>query len=199
MEDIAHNGYSTSLLIVGSYTSGQAEQARRCSDELCSYGIPHHIYAYPHNPRRPEVAARAMADHPTRTIVLMDVDCQVNGPLNGMELRIDPGTDVAFYCDLQVRSGPFRIEPDNCVTAFSRVVVLQQRGAGAHIWMMRWRQLGSTDLALLQVMLTSHDLSWQQLDPVYAGLNRGDAPRNAVITYANTARWGQAKQRAVLA
>ena len=78
-----------SYVVVGFYTPNYAEIAEDFRRNLQDKAIPHHLYSVDRigetwigeTLRKPSIVLRAMEDHPGKSIILMDVDCSVRGPL----------------------------------------------------------------------------------------------------------------------
>lgn len=112
-----------SYIVAGFYTPDYAELAANLTANLDQFSIPHHFYAVSkigetwmaQTLRKPEIALRAMDDHPGKSIILMDVDCTVRGPLDPLPTE----SDVTAYI-FTVRSKR-RIK--SCTS--SRVIVLR--------------------------------------------------------------------------
>lgn len=76
-----------SYLVTGFFTPDYRTLAERFSANLADRGIPHHLYAVDKAEwqrailMKPAILREAMWDHPRRRIVLMDVDCNVQGDI----------------------------------------------------------------------------------------------------------------------
>jgi hypothetical protein len=76
-------------LVCGWFTPDYRPLAQTLADQLSAHGAPHHILATEKTGswsrqilRKPTMVLRAMREHPNETIVFMDVDCLVRGPLD---------------------------------------------------------------------------------------------------------------------
>lgn len=110
-----------SYIVTGFYTANYSGLSRRLRDNLDAYSIPHAIYPVEHigetwlaQPlRKPSIVLRAMEEHPGRTVVLMDVDCTVHGPIDPI---ISDAADISIF---------LRTDRQYRVHCSSRVVVFR--------------------------------------------------------------------------
>jgi hypothetical protein len=74
-------------VVIGFFTPSYRRLAEEHTVNLSRYAIPHMLYAWEEGTwnltvmAKPAVVRRAMCEFPGRTIVLMDVDCDVRGPI----------------------------------------------------------------------------------------------------------------------
>jgi len=123
-------------IVTGFYTPNYAEIAETFRHNLKEHSIPHKIYAvdmlgetWQVQPlRKPEIALRALDEHPDRSVILMDVDCSVQGDLSPL---LEPRCDVAVY--------PLRNKRRGSLSASTRVVVVHQTVNARHL-LTAWHQ-----------------------------------------------------------
>lgn len=71
-------------IVTGFYTPDYQPLAIKFSDNLQAHGVPHVLYDVPKAAwarailLKPQIVARAMADHPGATVILMDIDCLIS-------------------------------------------------------------------------------------------------------------------------
>lgn len=108
-------------VVTGFYTPNYAEIAKTFIQNLESYSAPHKIYAVERlgdtwlgqTLRKPEIALRAIAEHPGATVILMDVDCTIHGSLEPLLLG---AADISLF---------IRAKRRDRVHCSSRVVVFR--------------------------------------------------------------------------
>jgi len=116
MIDLTYREDDANYCIVGFFTPNYRAIAKRFSDNLREYDIPHHLVAYPTLPsweaailRKPEVLAAFMNSHPDRVHVLMDVDSVVRGPLTPLAEVKGKDALVTFYKRRSMKAASSRI------------------------------------------------------------------------------------------
>lgn len=167
-----------------------ANLANDFSRRLSAIGQPHRFYVVDNHRNEPwaqlimrtktSLWRRAIADYPGAPLMFLDVDCIVNGPLDGA-FAFASNCDVAFAFFMKPRSF-------YCST---RVFILNPRPAAYH-FMARWQDLSSSGLhgteegSLCGVLSTQNTAARiKALPPHFAGIEHGKAPTNAIITHAS--------------
>jgi len=128
-----------SWIVCGWYTPDYSHWAERLRASLDATGAPHDIVMRPKLPggweantmAKPLAVREAMARHPDKVIVFLDVDCTVHGDLSPLA-RI--AADVAFYVRSRrrrgggirfgIRSGTLVLRPTPAARAFVDAWVL---------------------------------------------------------------------------
>lgn len=86
-------------IVCSFYTPNYADVVGRLSHSLDRHAVLHRLYAVDRigeawqlqTLRKPEIVLRAMGDYPGKTVILMDADCTVNGPLDPLLSDADIG------------------------------------------------------------------------------------------------------------
>src|SRR5690349_17002520 len=79
---------SSAYIVTGFFTPDYAELGASFAANLRTHAVPHHLYAASASAwqnailLKPQIVLRAMADYPGRTVVLMDIDCYLTGPMD---------------------------------------------------------------------------------------------------------------------
>lgn len=144
-----------SYVVVGFYTPNYAEIAKTFCRSLTEHSIPHKLYAVERlggswqaqTLRKPEIALRALDEHPDKSIILMDVDCSVHGDLSPL---VEAKCDVALY--------PYKNKRTGAMTVSTRAVVFHQT-PGARRLLAEWHE--KCDEAICQA-LTNNVTSWKR-------------------------------------
>lgn len=118
----------TSHVVVGFFTPNYRELAERLSANLSEFDLAHHFFAISATDwqsailLKPKVVGRARALYPAKSIVLMDVDCIVRGPLEPLFANTQ-NCDIALT--LRVKSGlePRDKKPCDRVWSSSRLII----------------------------------------------------------------------------
>ena len=123
-------------IVTGFYTPNYSEIAEVFRRNLLEHSVPHKLYSVDmlggtwqvQTLRKPEIALRALDEHPDKSVILMDVDCSVQGELSPLLI---PQCDIAVY--------PLRNKRRGTLSASTRVVVLHQT-EGARRLLKVWHQ-----------------------------------------------------------
>jgi hypothetical protein len=118
-EDIAQSGNAPAFLIVGFFTpdyrhlaDGLATSIRKHTDPV---KVGYHFYAVPKPAgtqwheiilKKPEIVLRAMAEHPGIPLVLMDVDCRIGGPIDGLAELVTGDVGVRYTPKMHASKNP---------------------------------------------------------------------------------------------
>jgi hypothetical protein len=135
-----------SYLVTGFYTPNYAGFAAEFAANLDTFRVPHRLYPVEmigstwlaQTLRKPEIVQRALADHPGKTIILMDIDCMVHGAL-------DPMTDSRADISMSIRVNAKR----GGAAASSRVLVVRPTDAARRL-IETWRTLCDDAVAQVQ-------------------------------------------------
>jgi len=127
---------------------------------------------------------RAMREHPHETIVFMDVDCIVRGPLDELVK-----TSADLTCSLFVKRRTGRRQRNDLS---SRVLVVRPT-PGAHRlvehWALKCQEDNSTEpefgdeCALFVALSQCTSSSWSAIDLRFAGRELPQAPKDAIIVH----------------
>ena len=109
MVDIVLRDDSKPWLIVGFFTPNYQPLAAKFAESLKRQGLPHHLFAVEpsgdwssETMRKPAIVLNAMKAYPDKTLILMDVDCIVNGPLDELS-NIVGNADFSCFPTLRVK------------------------------------------------------------------------------------------------
>ena len=182
--DIISPEMSRDWLVIGWFTPDYRGLAERFAGNLNRFAIPHHLFAKPigsgwDTSRKPSVILEAMDLYPGKTIILMDVDCIVDGDIRPV---LNFQRDVGFTLTPRRRRG----YKQTILTASSRVAVFKPTPASRR-FAESWRELcvpGTNDeVNLVACFVRNGDVSYAQLDQRYAAWEVGEknAPRGTVI------------------
>src|SRR5262245_20977405 len=111
-----------SWLVVGWFTPDYRRLAEMLADSLSRRKLPYHLFAKPaglgwNTSRKPSVVLEAMDRYPGKTLILMDVDCTVDGDISPL---------VELDCDLSFTLAARRRRHERItVIASSRVMVVK--------------------------------------------------------------------------
>lgn len=154
-----------SFVVVGFYTPNYAAIASRLAQSLDHNAVPHRLYAVERlgetwqgqTLRKPEILLRAMDDNPGKVIILMDVDCCVNGPLDPLVSDADIGLHI-------FQKGRRRVITSSRVIAFRPT-------PGARRVLDLWHQKCCAAIESLQTMrVKRHELMSHKLTETDEGL-----------------------------
>ena len=98
--DISECLTADSYIVTGFFTSDYHPIARRFAGQLTRHAISHWLYSW--SPEewqkailaKPLIVKRAMQGFPGRTIILMDIDCDVTGPIYPV---LECATDISLF------------------------------------------------------------------------------------------------------
>jgi len=183
-------------LVVGWFTPDYRLLATNLAFDLDRVGAPYHLYAEPFTSLtfhamtryKPAIVRQAWHDYPDRTLILLDVDCQVLDRID--ELAKVPG-DIGHWLKSRVRSGGhvrFRVA--------DRIMVLHPT-PGARKFVQLWQdQCDRTDLPHNGCSEWTHShalaqcsgVAFSQLPVAYAAQEVDEAPADAVIVHRSEHR-----------
>ena len=190
--DIVSEVPAGTYLAVGWFSPDYAPLAGRLADNLHQFGTPFHLYACEKRDGwdtrlKPTIALQAMEDYPGKTVILMDVDCRVNGDLA-------PLADLTGDVGICIRARPYmrRGKPrprQVVVMASSRVVVFKPFG-GAIAFAQEWQRLcaesqpeDGDETPLVWAYLQCPWVVYHQIAPAYAAQGALGAVSGAIIEH----------------
>lgn len=197
-----------SYVVVGFFTPDYRARAEAFSKNLSAFGIPHHLYAVLKTESwqsaillKPSIALRAMSHYPNRTIIQMDIDCRVSGPLGGM-LYVDNAADISLKMRVKISKRRALTWPS------SRVLVFRNKEAKKliHAWKIECDKvaLGTRmdqmcdEQALMRAIAKTTGVAIDQLPDAYAGFETGETNDIQVVSHDSahdTVRFMMAKRR----
>jgi hypothetical protein len=182
-------------VVTGFYTPDYAGLADEFADGLDAFQVPHHLYPVDQSAwenailLKPQILRRAMRDFPTKTVVLMDIDCRIRGhiapiiPFNG-DISLFMG--VRYHPKSRKKSARLRVLPS------SRVIVCRHTPATEKL-LRNWEALcraqdparpeKDDEQLLMQAIGTTEGLALNIIDKRYSGRDPRDAPPDAVIIH----------------
>jgi hypothetical protein len=176
LEDIT-GGTAGDWLVIGWFTPDYRPLAEEFAANLAKHGAPFHLWARPklakgwNTQQKPSVVLQAMDAYPSKTLVLMDVDCTVKGDKAPVaQVAGDVGINLKAR---QVRRWG-RWQRRLAIAASSRVVVFRPT-EGARAFAKEWRRLcetahyGGDETSMAWAYLVRSDVPYSFLDPLYAG------------------------------
>ncbi len=174
----------------GWFTPDYRPLAEALAAQLSAHGAPHHILATEKTGswsrqilRKPTMVLRAMREHPNETIVFMDVDCVVRGPLDDAVK-----TSADLTCSLFVKRRRGRQRND----LSSRVLVVRPTAGARQLvehWALQCQEANSIapefgdECALMVALSRCTSSSWSAIDQRFAGRELPQAPSGAIIVH----------------
>jgi hypothetical protein len=188
MQDLI-GGTPADWIVVGWFTPDYRPLAEKFAANLSQHNAPYHLFARAKTTagwsamQKPAVVLDAMRAHPSKTLVLMDVDCII----------LDDIAPVAGISgDVAITVKPRRVRlmwpPNRRLTlkAISRVVVFRPTD-GARRFAETWKRIcevspefGDED-ALARAFLSCHGAAISHLDSHYAGEEVPATPHHIVV------------------
>lgn len=180
-------------LAIGWFTPDYRPLAETFAANLDQHGVPYHLFAKPaldggwDTRRKPSVVLEAMSRYPSKTLVLMDVDCIVRGDIT--PVVVGDGADVGFTIKARPVSGRDRQSRKRVtLTVSSRVAVFRPTD-GARAFVREWERLcdragaGGDEEHMVWAYLLRPDISYVQIDQRYAGREVSGDVENAIIVH----------------
>jgi hypothetical protein len=161
-------------LVIGWFTPDYRPLAQTFAANLAKHGIPFHLWAKPaltgwNTSQKPSVVLAAMDAYPGKTLILMDVDCIVNGdiaPVAGI------ATDVSITVLARNVARTRRQRRHVGINCGSRVVVFRPT-PGARAFAVEWqsqvKQEENDEHAMAWAFLRCRDASYSFIDWRYSG------------------------------
>ncbi|WP_414462371.1 hypothetical protein [Hyphomicrobium sp. DY-1] len=182
-------------IVIGFYTPNYERLAVAFAKNLDQHAIPHHLYAVPASAwnnailLKPQIIKRALQDFPGKTVVLMDIDCNLLGPIApvvGFHGDISLYMGVRYHPKARKKSLRLRVLP-------SSRVILCHNTPNTNALIDTWQRLCADqdparpekddEQLLMEAIGTTHGLALNILDKRYSGRDPLDAPKDAVITH----------------
>jgi hypothetical protein len=176
-------------LVIGWFTPDYRPLAERFAANLEAHGAPFHLFARPKlepgwsTRQKPYVVLQALDTYPGKTVVLMDVDCIVNGDISPV---IDVAGDVGIT--VLARNMKKRDAWQHWIAAecSSRVVVFRPT-EGARAFARRWAEriessnLSHDEHSMIWAYLASPDIRFGFIDPIYSGREISQLPDGIIV------------------
>lgn len=181
------------IVVCGWYTPNYADWAQKIIANLSSLGLPHDFvcvapesaYWQTVTLMKAQQALNAMGRHPDKTVVLLDVDCQVLSAEAILAMEDLPG-DVGFYLRTKFRrAGKVRFGARSGTMFFKPT-------SGALAFVRKWVELSgqappySVDQDSLAVAIGKTPTLLHFLDVRYCAV-AGDRVENPYVLHANAA------------
>jgi hypothetical protein len=192
--DIGAPPASGSYVVAGFFTPNYRPLARRFAEALTKHAIPHILYSWRQCDwgkailDKPLVVRRAMQNFPGRTVVLMDIDCEIRGPI---EPVIECSGDISLFIGVGINPDREKGLRMRAIPS-SRIVVFRPTD-GAYRLVDTWQllcqqQAAGTPIAddeqlLMRAIGATEGLTLTILDRRYAARNPWDAPEGAVVIH----------------
>ena len=196
MVDIVLRDDSKPWLIVGFFTPNYQPLAAKFAESLKRQGLPHHLFAVEpsgdwssETMRKPAIVLNAMKAYPDKTLILMDVDCIVNGPLDELS-NIVGNADFSCFPTLRVKK--FRGHSQR-FSLSSRVMFVRPTD-GARKLMEQWQaacrerpNLHGAERNLVLAFTRAVGVNFSPMPEIYAGREAQSAPAGAIVTHQSAA------------
>jgi hypothetical protein len=187
-------------VVTGFFTPNYRPLAETLAKDLEETGNPHHLVARDKGTAtwrnvvhwKPEIVLEVMDRYPESSIILLDVDCSVRGPLAPM---------LEFTGDLSARS---KLRLTNHVWPFRQKTVLHissrsmvfRPNARVRKFLADWRDelrtasyyQGGCEMAMRFVIMRSTGLAFCPMDPRYSGLEVDQATEDAIVVHSSESR-----------
>lgn len=196
--DLINTHDLTDWLVIGFFTPNYRELAETFANSLRNQNHPHHLFAVESSGTwshvtmlKPTVILNAMDHYPDKSLILMDVDCIVNGPLDELA-HFQPNADVSCYTTLTMKQ--LRRHRQN-FSLSSRVMLIRPT-AGARDFMNKWREacderpwMYGAERNLVLAFTRAVGVSFSPLSATYSGREVGTArATNAIITHKSAVK-----------
>jgi hypothetical protein len=187
-------------VVTGFFTPNYRPLAETLAKDLEETGNPHHLVARDKGTAtwrnvvhwKPEIVLEVMDRYPESSIILLDVDCSVRGPLAPM---------LEFTGDLSARS---KLRLTNHVWPFRQKTVLHissrsmvfRPNTRVRKFLADWRDelrtasyyQGGCEMAMRFVIMRSTGLAFCPMDPRYSGLEVDQATEDAIVVHSSESR-----------
>lgn len=145
--------------------------------------------------QKPDVVLTAMDAYPGKTLVLMDVDCMVQGDIAPVTSGISGDVGITVFArnvpgrmDRRLRVGAHRCWRHHIAVECSSRVVVFKPTAGARAFALEWRHVIATshvnddEHSMVWAYVRRPDVSFTFIDIRYSGREAGQVP-DAVICH----------------
>jgi hypothetical protein len=196
--DDLRGGTPRDWLVIGWFTPDYRPLALRFAANLALHDVPFHLFARPklsegwNTSQKPSVVLDAMDDYPGKALILMDVDCVVNGNVAPAAiLDGDVGITVIAQnvpgrMDRRLRHGAERKWHHWIAVECSSRVVVFRPTAGARAFVEEWRERVETSTfnhdehSMVWAYLRCPEVAFRYIDARYSGRELAQLP-DAVI------------------
>lgn len=194
-------GMPNDWLVIGWFTPDYKALANDFAGNLSEYGAPLHLWLRPklvdgwNTSQKPDVVLTAMDAYPGKTLVLMDVDCIVQGDIAPVTNGISGDVGITVFArnvpgrmDRRLRVGADRCWRHHIAVECSSRVVVFKPTAGARAFALAWRHVIATshvnhdEHSMVWAYLLRPDVSFTFIDIRYSGRDVGQVP-DAVICH----------------
>ncbi|PPC88618.1 MAG: hypothetical protein CTY31_00175 [Hyphomicrobium sp.] len=185
-------------IVIGFFTPNYRPMAEAFAKSLSSQNHPHHLFAVENSGTwsnvtmlKPTVILNAMDHYPNKSLILMDVDCIVNGSLHELA-QFQPNADVSCYTTLTMKQ--LRRHRQN-FSLSSRVMLIRPTH-GARDFMIKWREacderpwMYGAERNLVLAFSRAIGVSFSPLSITYSGREVGTKKAtNAIITHKSAVK-----------
>jgi len=190
-------GSPGSYVVSGFFTPNYRPLAESFSANLSAYDIPHHLYSIEsqdwHGATlvKPACVAWARRDYPDATIISMDVDCRVRGPIAAAAAIT---ADVGINFHGRVREWRPLLYPSTRVTVW-RSTDNAAKLLGKWDALCKTSKVRNDEILLMQAILDTHGIAIEKLFWIYCGYEASDAGKDAVILHESAHAKVLPKQR----
>lgn len=140
--DVIDTRNLTDWIVIGFFTPNYRHLAETFAKSLSNQNHPYHLFAVENSGTwshvtmlKPTVVLDAMNVYPDKSLILMDVDCIVDGPLDDLA-KFQPNADVSCYTTLTTK----QIRRHRQNFSLSSRVMLIRPTPGARDFMNKWRE-----------------------------------------------------------
>lgn len=178
-------GVPGSYVVTGFFTPNYRPLAERFASNLATFDIPHHLYAIDQKDWhgatlvKPACVAWARRDYVDATVISMDVDCRVRGPIVAASM-IEADAGINF-------SGRIR-ERRPALYPSTRITVWRSTVKAAKL-LAKWSELCNSskvrndEVLLMQAIISTPGVAIESLPWTYRGQEASDASEDTVIVH----------------
>lgn len=187
-------GDAHDYLVTGFFTPNYRPLAEVHASGMRAHGVPHHLYAVNTGGwlqvtlLKPEIVQRAMADHPGKSIWLMDVDCSIHGPLDKGARFVG---DVSIYMGVKFYPVGWRAMSMS-VRPSSRSIIFSSTEPACRL-LAEWRSLCEhqsgakrpvdDEALLMRAISTTEGLSLTIIDKNHSGRDYHSIGEDALVRH----------------
>lgn len=187
-------------VVTGFFTPNYRPLAESLAKDLSATGNPHHLVARDKGDAtwknvvhwKPGIVLEVMDRYPEASIVLLDVDCSVRGPLASM---LDFPGHISARSKLRLTNHVWPFRQKTILHISSRSMVFRPEPR-VRQFLADWRDelrtasyyQGGCEMALRFVIMRSVGLAFCPMDPRYSGLEVDQARADAVIVHSSASR-----------
>lgn len=186
-------------LVIGFFTPNYRALAETLAISLREQNHPFHFFAVETSARwshvtmlKPTIVLNAMEIHPKKSLILMDVDCIVNGSLSGLEAF---GKSIDIACFATLRAKKIRRERQH-FSLSSRVMLIRPTNE-AREFIKKWRDacnerpwMNGDEPNLVLALTRSSGIAFSPLPRTYAGREySGKMSQVSLISHKSAAKF----------